>query len=361
MIDAIRAAIAEWPRHADELEIGVSRDEIGERLTHIDERLSCAPDEMAYGHGRVPLFIQCAGKSLRFNAYPKLRRIVRFGMCPLKMDDFHDGFEENHELRSCFVRRLTLDQLDSDHSEENLQADNASAIPRTLIRYWHDVSAVPDDVRTCLDSWERLRGEGFEILTFDDTSAAAYVSTRFGVRERSAFERCRHPAMRSDYLRLCYVLADGGFYVDADDVLTGGSWWKLYADDRLKLQPLCYDIPSGSMVSSSELWRADLSTEGRIFYVNNNPLIAPADHPVLRRALDRATRLLLGDDPFPEIQSTTGPGNLSAALVAHARVLETLGAPLDFELRRDWDSIAETRWELSYRADDRNWRNMDGR
>ena len=35
------------------------------------------------------------------------------------------------------------------------------------------------------------------------------------------------------------------------------------------------------------------------------------------------------------------------------------GAPLDFELLRDWEAIAETRWELSYRNDARNWRNMD--
>ncbi len=111
--------------------------------------------------------------------------------------------------------------------------------------------------------------------------------------------------MRSDYFRMCYVLADGGFYVDADDVMTGGSWRTLYADDRLKLQPLCYDVPSDAMVPSLQIWRTDLPTESRIFYVNNNPLIAPAGHAVLCLALKRATTLLLGDDPRLEIQSTT--------------------------------------------------------
>jgi hypothetical protein len=39
---------------------------------------------------------------------------------------------------------------------------------------------------------------------------------------------------------------------------------------------------------------------------------------------------------------------------------ETLaGASPDFELLHDWEAIAETRWELSYRGDARNWRNMD--
>ncbi|WP_336966896.1 type II toxin-antitoxin system HipA family toxin [Sphingobium aquiterrae] len=37
MIDAVRAAIAEWPRHAEELKIGASRDEVGERHAYIDK------------------------------------------------------------------------------------------------------------------------------------------------------------------------------------------------------------------------------------------------------------------------------------------------------------------------------------
>jgi hypothetical protein len=80
----------------------------------------------------------------------------------------------------------------------------------------------------------------------------------------------------------------------------------------------------------------------------------------LRRALRDATAKLLDDDRYPEIQSTTGPGNLTAALAAHARDLRLAGSPPDFELLRDWDSIAKTRWDLSYRGDARNWRNVYG-
>jgi mannosyltransferase OCH1-like enzyme len=212
-------------------------------------------------------------------------------------------------------------------------------------------------------SWGVLRDEGVAFRLFDDESAAAFIRARYGSQETAAFERCRHPAMRSDYLRMCFLLQEGGLYVDADDVLLGGGWEDAFRRGTLKVQPLCYDLAASGMVSAAELRRADLPTDGRIFYVNNNPIAAPAGHPVLRRALARSTRRLLADEPEPEIQSTTGPGNLTAALAAHARKSWDERRPSlpDFELLLDWDRVAEPRWELAYRNDSRNWRKMNGR
>jgi hypothetical protein len=113
------------------------------------------------------------------------------------------------------------------------------------------------------------------------------------------------------------------------------------------------------MLQASMIWEPDLPTDGRIFYVNNDPLAAPAGQPIIAKALERSTTKLLGGEPQPEIQSTTGPGNLTASLAAHSRETLLAGKPFDFELLRDWDAIAETRWHLSYRNDARNWRNMD--
>ena len=269
-----------------------------------------------------------------------------------------EGFEEDHDLRSAFVRRLILDQGDAGGYRETSHYRPECIIPKVLIRYWHDASNLPHDVKLCLDSWEPLGAQHFDILTFNDSTAGQFISARFDKSKVAAFARCHHPAMRCDYFRLCYIYAEGGFYVDADDVLGLGSWETLYSDDRLKLQPLCYDLPTGTMVPSEDLWKESLDAVGRIFYVNNNPLIAPAGHPVVQRALARATASLLQSPPPYDIQSTTGPGNLTAALVAHARALLVEGAPLDFELLRCWDDIGKTKWELSYRSDQRNWRNM---
>jgi hypothetical protein len=269
------------------------------------------------------------------------------------------GFEEDEGMRSDFVRQLTLQQISQKSAQSTVDsADQEQLIPRTLLQYWHDLNDMPDDVRTCLDSWAALRDDGVAMLLFDDNSAHSYIAKRYGRRETLAFERCRHPAMRSDYLRLCFVLAEGGLYVDADDVRLGDSWKKLFSGEVLKLQPLCYDVKIQGMVSARELRRPDLPTEGRIFYLNNNPIASPPDHPVLRRALSRSTEILLGNDATPEIQSTTGPGNLTASLAAHALELQNDNAQPDFEFLLDWDSTAETRWELGYREDARNWRNM---
>jgi hypothetical protein len=123
---------------------------------------------------------------------------------------------------------------------------------------------------------------------------------------------------------------------------------------------LCYDIAAGAMAATENIWVPDFPTEDRVFYVNNDPIAAPAGHPVVRRALRNATAKLLNDNWNPEIQSTTGPGNLTAALAAHARDLQLAGSAPDFELLRDWDSIAEMHWDLSYRCDARNWRNVYG-
>jgi mannosyltransferase OCH1-like enzyme len=276
---------------------------------------------------------------------------------PVTMDEYARGFEEDERHRSEFIRQLTLQQIGcaEDSSSRSDRTDRSAAIPRTLVRFWHDPRDVPPDVVGCLKSWDALRDEGFSFRMFNDASAAAYIAEQYGPRERAAFKRCWHPAMRSDYLRMCFVFTEGGLYVDADDVLLGPGWQDVFRDGTLKVQALCYDLAARGMVSASELRRPDLPTEGRIFYVNNNPVAAPPGHPILRRALARATDRLLGEEPAPEIQSTTGPGNLTAVLAAHARESQTL----DFELLLNWDQTAEVCWDLAYRGDDRNWRNVN--
>lgn len=234
------------------------------------------------------------------------------------------------------------------------------SIPRRIVQYWHDLQALPADVQECMDSWSRWGSSGFEYRVFDARGAARFIERSLGRVHLRAFMRCYHPAMQADYFRLCYLVINGGMYVDADDVCIAKDISELFVGSGVKVQPLCYDIASDSMVQCEVFLQAGTNREGLIFYVNNNPLIACEGDPIVSRALERATLRLnfAAEDELPEIQSTTGPGNLS-------RIIFELGARCPDEHRvtvlRTWDSVGMSKWPLGYRADGRNWRISNGK
>ena len=261
---------------------------------------------------------------------------------------------EDDDLRSRFVRSLV-------HGEDiGAPTGSGGDIPRVIVRFWGDRAELPEDVGECLDSWRALENAGFSVLLFDDEEARGFIAGRFGDRYSRAYDLCYHPAMRSDYFRLCYILANGGFYVDADDVYQDADCERLFADARLKVQALCYDLETDKMVSPRFFFEQRQSSSSWTFYVNNNPIVAPAHHPVVRLALERATRILLSCRQRPRIQSTTGPGNLTASLVRHAIASTGKAADRDFVIMGDWEEFAVSRWPLSYRNDKRNWRLAGG-
>jgi mannosyltransferase OCH1-like enzyme len=233
---------------------------------------------------------------------------------------------------------------------------SAALSPRLLVQFWDDASDVPLDVQACLDSWAPLEQLGFTRLLFDDATALRFIDDHFTPRQVLAFNGCGHPAMRADYFRLCFMVKVGGMYVDADDRYLGQSINSIVGDGRLQLQPLCYDIPSDSMLNPYKAAAAG-EDSSHIFYVNNNPLIAPAGHPLVVRALERATDQIISPGTNErDIQSITGPGNLTACLVEHALELQAEEAELDFTLLPNWDATAVSTWPLQYRSDERNWR-----
>jgi mannosyltransferase OCH1-like enzyme len=260
---------------------------------------------------------------------------------------------ERHRQRSEFIRKL----VQSDLSQQPIDDGYAHLIDRTIVQFWHDLRELPHDVEECITSWTRWETSGFTHRLFDEHAAKAFIGRSLGTRHECAFDRCYHPAMQADYFRLCYLLVEGGFYVDADDVCVGTDISWLFEDGRLKLQPLCYDIASGSMVKPSVFLCSGAYDPNWIFYFNNNPLVASRGHPIIEQALSQATRLLelAGGDALPEIQMTTGPGNLSKSIFDFGPISGT-GVESHLVVLRNWDSLAVSRWPLSHRNDARNWR-----
>lgn len=253
------------------------------------------------------------------------------------------------DLRSEFMRQVILSSA--------RPPTNDGTSPRLLVQFWDEAPCVPSDVQTCLDSWASIEQAGFKRLLFGDATARRFIEDQFSARHLRAFDACAHPAMRADYFRLCFMLQVGGMYVDADDRYLGRSLSRAGETSRLQLQALCYHLGTHSMVNPYEAAEGGRNSS-RVFYVNNNPLIAPAGHPLLARALERATAQIESPGTnLRDIQSLTGPGNLTACLVEHTLENQAAGTELDFTLIPDWDSIAVSTWPLEYRSDNRNWRN----
>jgi mannosyltransferase OCH1-like enzyme len=259
---------------------------------------------------------------------------------------------EEHKARSAFVRRL----LQRAGEPDFVPAAFSTGPRKTIVQFWDDLERLPHDVADCIESWTQLRSRGYDVRLFDYEGAKQLIASRLGSRHENAYKKCYHPAMQSDYFRLCYILVEGGCYVDVDDVHSGLAIDHLFSDGRLKIQPLCYNTVTDGMVPPEVFTDPCADSETWIYYFNNNPMIAGRGHPIIERALANATDALEreSDGGLPEIQSTTGPGNLTRTIfeLAHEND-ETLSALL---VLPDWEDVASSRWPLSYRHDKRNWR-----
>lgn len=259
---------------------------------------------------------------------------------------------EEHRARSAFVRAV----VQRTGEPGPVPAAFWSGPRRTIVQFWDDLDRLPGDVGECIESWKQLEARGFDVRLFDDNGAREFIASRLGPRHENAYRGCYHPAMQSDYFRLCYILVEGGCYLDADDVHNGPAIEHLFDDGRLKVQPLCYDVETDRMVPPEIFTQPGAYDSTWIFYFNNNPLLAAPGHPIIERALANATAALerAADGELPEIQSTTGPGNLTRSIFELA---QQSGATWSaFLLLSDWEKVASSRWPLSYRGDTRNWR-----
>jgi hypothetical protein len=266
-----------------------------------------------------------------------------------------DPLEKNDRDRSNFVRELV--QHPNEPAPE--AAVHQVPPPRRIVQFWDDLGRLPEDVRECMESWKKLERFGFELQVFDESSARAFIRIHLGSRYEKAFDKCYHPSMKSDYFRYSYIFVEGGFYVDADDVYHGTTIDHLFTDGRLKLQPFCYDIATAQMVPPSVFLNPGSNQLSWIFYFNTTPLIAVRNHPIIERALLNATTSLEQESKggLPEVQATTGPGNLTRSVF---EVVTNESRPEDvLFIVHDWEKTSTSKWPLSYRSDKRNWRHSN--
>jgi len=260
---------------------------------------------------------------------------------------------ENDMSRSKFIRDFV--------QNEKIQILNTliptNTTPKLIFQFW-DEEDIPKDVQECIETWRHFKSSGIEHFLFNKDTARKFIAYNLGNDYVKAFDRCYHPAMKSDYFRLCFIYSRGGFYVDVDDVYSGCDIEKLFTNQGVSLQPLCFDANTSAMVNPDKFVADGECSEHWIFYFNNNPIIAPPRNPIIEYALARSTHLILecDEDKLPEIQSTTGPGNMSASVVAYLSDLRVFKQAQCLSVLSNWTTYGQTIWGLSYRNDKRNWR-----
>ena len=109
--------------------------------------------------------------------------------------------EENHRARSSFVRELV--QRSGGSAVSSSVFDRK--LPKRIVQFWDDLDRLPGDVGECIETWRKVKEQGVERLLFDKHQAREFIGRRLGPRYRQAYDKCYHPAMQSDYFRLCYI------------------------------------------------------------------------------------------------------------------------------------------------------------
>lgn len=262
-----------------------------------------------------------------------------------------DPLSKSERMRSDFIRNFV-----QDYNEPNrISKTYDISIPKQIVHFWNDLSLLPQDVKACMETWKVLESSGYKFKLFDEDLAREFIRKHLGERFVQAFNKCYHPSMKSDYFRYSYIYVKGGFYVDCDDIYHGKSIDHLFSDGRLKLQPFCYDIETSQMISASKFVKRGANNWGWIFYFNTTPLIASRKHPIVEQVLLNATIALENiQKELPEVQATTGPGILTTSI---QEILSKEESPEGIMLvLHEWEDISTSKWDLSYRNDQRNWR-----
>lgn len=266
-------------------------------------------------------------------------------------NSIEDPLSKGERMRSNFIR----DFVQGYREPNRISNPYDISIPKQIIHFWDDLSNLPQDVKECMDTWRILEDSGYKIQVFDEDLAREFISIHLGDRFVQAFNRCYHPSMKSDYFRYSYIYVKGGFYIDCDDIYHGKSINHLFNDGRLKLQPFCYDIETSQMISASKFVKRGANQWGWIFYFNTTPLIASCKHPIVEQVLSNATIALENNDnKLPEVQATTGPGILTTSI--QEIILKEKNPENMMLVLHDWEDISTSKWDLSYRNDQRNWR-----
>ncbi len=180
----------------------------------------------------------------------------------------------------------------------------AAPPPRRVMQFWD--RSPPGDVLALIQDWRDRHPDCAHTL-LDEPTARGFIAEQLGDEAAEAFDRCHHAAMKSDFVRLVWLHAHGGAYLDADEVC------------RKPVGPILDALAHVEFIACISRDPAP--------YVHNLFMAARPGARVLGVAIEDMLGRLTQPEapPKPDIWQTTGPGAVTRAV---GRVLlEAHGSP----------------------------------
>ena len=149
-----------------------------------------------------------------------------------------------------------------------------------------------------VEGWSR-NNPGLKYTFMDDRAARRYLLRSWGPRHASAFSSLGIGAVRSDFLRLCYIADRGGFYADVDTCGGNISLVEL----RQTGAPLIV-VPSASFTLKPSVWNAFFAAKPR----------HPALIQLVKSSLERIEKRYGARGGAEEILAIAGPNAMAPLL-----------------------------------------------
>lgn len=250
-----------------------------------------------------------------------------------------------------------LDTSLEDYLISNNSKPTTSALK--IVQYW-DTNSIPEDVLKLMDSWKNIYGDRY--TRFDDERAKFFIESNFPESYIDAYCKCWHPAMKSDFFRLCYLWVNGGYYIDADEAAKSKLPIFNYDDNIIILRPYINSLDGKLPNVKIKQYHQEKNWCKFGIYFNNFPIITSKHNQVIKIALINAKNLINSHTTEKiSIHSITGPNNLTASLIVSALKTSILNEQKINVLAIDWgnyvDDLESNR--LDYKKDSRNWRQYE--
>jgi len=187
----------------------------------------------------------------------------------------------------------------TDRGDTAERSMTAGGVPAQIVQTF-STSNVVRPVHSAVTRWQETNRE-YHYEFFDDDKCRSFIEENYPAEVLSAYDSLIPGAYRADLWRYCYLVKNGGVYVD------------------IRMEP----IKALRSILGSEnknpprfVCARDLFTPrcaSRVAYLYNAFIAAAPDHPILVKAIERSVDQILNRDYGRDSLDITGPGCLGAA------------------------------------------------